>query len=670
MPIFAEEPDTCIHISEVVVTGLTGNAKISEMPAPVSVITSGELATHSSTNIIDAISREPGIAQITTGSGISKPVIRGLGYNRVLVVNDGIRQEGQQWGDEHGIEVDAANINSVEILKGPASLMYGSDAMAGVIIFHDAPIMPLGRIGGSAQTEYQTNNGLFNYSLNFAGNKKGFIWNWRYSDKMTHDYKNAYDGYVTNSRFRERAVSGVLGYSGIFGISRLKLSYYHLTPGMTEGERDETTGELLHSDDGKHYGVGVPYQQIHHYKAVWDNSIQLGRGELKAIFGYQQNRRQEFEEANKCGLDFILHTMNYDVRYVAPTLSGWKTNIGIGGMYQRSLNNGSEYLIPAYHLFDIGTFATAGHTFGPIYLTGGLRYDHRNLHSEQLADRFTSFSRSFSGLTGSIGAVYHINNDIDMKLNVSRGFRAPNMSELASNGEHEGTFRYEIGNNNLKPEYSWQADWGMDYTSTFFSAAISLFANRIENYIYAEKEEGITVDNTPVYKFTSGDARILGGEAKFIIHPIDHLHLENTFSYVNSVQLNQPHDSKYLPMTPAPRWLATAHYDIKGHNRSISGMYAEIEMDCNLRQNHYYAANNTETATPSYTLFNASVGTDIISKGKQIATISLAINNVFDRAYQNHLSRLKYAEINNVTGRQGVFNMGRNIGIKVKIPIG
>lgn len=675
MSVNAEQQDTCVHMKEITVTGLTGSTRINQVPAPVSVINNEFFNTHQYTNIIDAIAKQPGVSQITTGNGISKPVIRGLGYNRILVMNDGIRQEGQQWGDEHGVEIDAQSVHSVEILKGPASLMYGSDAMAGILIFHNAPVLPSGKTAINISSGYQTNNGLFDCSLNFAGNEKGFVWDWRYSEKTAHDYRNKYDGYVPNSRFRERAISGMLGMNRKWGYSRLKLSYYNLTPGIIEGKRDEETGELENDDNGKHYGKLLPFQLVHHYKAVTDNSFFLGKSTLKIIIGYQQNRRQEYEDSkNECGLDFILHTTNYDIRYVLPEYNGWKSNIGINGMHQASANKGDEFLIPAYSLFDIGTFVTVSKSLHQdLHLSGGLRFDTRHLHSHSLTDdgemRFAAFSRTFNGLTGSIGAIYNLSDRIDVKFNVSRGFRAPNLSELGSNGVHEGTLRYETGNSQLKPEYSLQADVGMEYSSEHLSVQLSLFSNHIDNYIFAQKSEGMIMDGLPVYQYTAGDARIIGGEAYMIIHPINHLHFENTFSYINSIQLHQSKDCKYLPFTPAPRWLSTLHYDIKGKCKAFCDTYLEIETDCNLRQNHVYKANGTETPTPSYTLLNASAGTTLVHNRKKLFSLYFTASNIFNRAYQNHLSRLKYAEINTVTGRYGVFNMGRNIGVKIQIPI-
>ena len=672
-------------INEVMVTGIAGSTLLKESPAPVSIVSLRDLQTTSSTNIIDAIARKPGMAQITTGSGISKPVIRGLGYNRIVTVNDGIRQEGQQWGDEHGIEIDPQSVRSIEILKGPASLMYGSDAMAGVVIFHGSAIAPEGKTQGSANIEYQTNNGLIGYSLNMGSNQHGLVWNARYSGKLAHAYKNKYDGRVLGTQFRENAANGMLGVNKHWGFSHLNLSYYQLTPGLAEGERDEETGDFIMPvcvggeaneriathHDLTTYGHGFPYQQIHHYKAVLDNSVYIGEGTLKILLGYQQNRRQEFEEVespDECGLDFLLHSVNYDARYAWQNKTGWKINTGAGGMYQRSINKGEEYLIPAYMLFDIGAYTTTGYNTGPWTLNGGLRMDHRHLHSFALENRFERFTRSFNTVTGSVGAVYEIKDNMRLKLNLARGFRAPNLSELGSNGEHEGTFRYEVGNSQLHPEYSWQADAGFDYTSAVVSTQISVFANLIDNFIFAHRLPGVETEELPTYQFTQGDARLLGAEVSIDIHPIEPLHFENSFSYVNAIQLHQSADRKYLPFTPAPRWISELSLDLIRDGKILNNTFVKIGLECNLRQNHYYAADDTETATPSYTLLSLSAGTDIRHHNRTVCTLSVIGDNLTNRAYQNHLSRLKYTAINPLTGRQGIFNMGRSITMKVSVP--
>ena len=402
-----------LKLNDLIVTGVTGDTKLKHATAPVSIVTPQILHSTASTNIIDAIAKQPGVSQITTGSGISKPIIRGLGYNRVVVMSEGVRQEGQQWGDEHGVEVDGNSVNSVEILKGPASLMYGSDAMAGVVILHSEPTLAEGDMKANIGTEYQTNNGLFAYNLAFAGNKNGFVWNARYSDKMAHAYKNKYDGYVPGSQFRERAGRLMLGLNKQWGHSRLTWTAYHLTPSIIEGERDEETGDLIANYSPiKSYSKALPFQQVKHYKLVWDNSLNLSSGYLKTIIGYQQNQRQEFEEsADEFELYFKMHTLTYDVRYITNEWNGWKLSTGVGGMYQNSLNKGEEYLIPDYKLFDFGIYATASKSLGDKWtLNGGVRYDYRRLHGYGLIEdgevRFNDFCRHFNGLTGSIGGTF------------------------------------------------------------------------------------------------------------------------------------------------------------------------------------------------------------------------------------------------------------------------
>ena len=681
-----------LKLNDLIVTGVTGDTKLKHATAPVSIVTPQILHSTASTNIIDAIAKQPGVSQITTGSGISKPIIRGLGYNRVVVMSEGVRQEGQQWGDEHGVEVDGNSVNSVEILKGPASLMYGSDAMAGVVILHSEPTLVEGDMKANIGTEYQTNNGLFAYNLAFAGNKNGFVWNARYSDKMAHAYKNKYDGYVPGSQFRERAGRLMLGLNKQWGHSRLTWTAYHLTPSIIEGERDEETGDLIANYSPiKSYSKALPFQQVKHYKLVWDNSLNLSSGYLKTIIGYQQNQRQEFEEsADEFELYFKMHTLTYDVRYITNEWNGWKLSTGVGGMYQNSLNKGEEYLIPDYKLFDFGIYATVSKSLGDKWtLNGGVRYDYRRLHGYGLIEddevRFNDFCRHFNGLTGSVGAVYNINDQWNLRLNVARGFRTPNMSELASNGVHEGSIRYELGSEQLKAEYSLQADLGIDFTSPYVSAQLALFANRIDNYIFTHRLPLVIEDGYLTYAYTQGDARLLGFEAGIDFHPIHSVHFGNTFSYVDAQLMNQPDDTKYLPFTPAPRWTSELkwelihhshttvghhqHHDVPARRFRLNNLFVSAGIECYLKQNHIYRADETETETPSYTLLNLQAGTDIQIGSKKLAEFYIIADNLLDKAYQNHLSRLKYADFNVVTGRQGVFNMGRNITMKLIVPI-
>jgi len=702
--------ESVVEINEVVVTGQSGATQMIKMPTSVSVLTQKELQQHSSTNLIDAISSQPGISQITTGSGISKPVIRGLGYNRVVVLNDGVRQEGQQWGDEHGIEMDENEVSRVEILKGPASLMYGSDAMAGVINFFSAPILSQGKMKLNALANYQTNNGLMAYSLNFAGHKKALVWDVRYSNKQAHAYQNKQDGYVYNSGFRENALSGLLGISSWWGYSHLNISTYHLTPGIVEGDRDSATGQFIKpvelengtagetiagNSDFMLYKNLMPYQQVKHYKAVWNNNILIGEGSLKATIGYQQNRRQEFAEVltpNDYGLYFLLHTVSYDVHYLLPEKNGFEISFGTNGMYQNSLNKGIEFLVPEYSLFDAGLFVIGKKSWGKLNVSGGLRYDNRfetgealylNANGEKTTEtdaasmhRFAGFSSNFGGISGSLGATYQLSENWNTKLNLSRGFRAPNISELGSNGVHEGTIRYEIGDPKLKSESSLQLDYELGYNTEHVSAKINFFANNISNYIFSRKLSGSLggdsiADGVPAYKFNSGNAQLVGGEATIDIHPhpLDWLHFENSFSIVNAQLQHQSDSTKYLPFTPASKWKSDIRADFDELSKYMKNCFLSLGLEYYFKQEKIYSAFNTETKTPAYTLLNASVGGDIVIKNKHVCSLYFSGSNLADIVYQSHLSRLKYSAVNNVTGRMGVYNMGRNISFKLVIPV-
>jgi Outer membrane receptor proteins, mostly Fe transport len=701
---------TATELNEVVVTGLSKAGEQKRTPTPIAVVPKVELLQTGATNIIDAIASQPGVSQVTTGAGISKPVIRGLGYNRVVVVSDGTRQEGQQWGDEHGVEVDEYGVGKVEILKGPATLVYGSDAMAGVVNLLPSPNVQEGKIAGNIMTNYQTNNGLIGSSLNLGGNQKGFVWDMRYSQKMAHAYKNRNDGYVFNSGFREDALSGMLGLNKSWGYTNLSLSYYHLQPGMVEGNRDSVTGRFLSPivtntgvegdaiasvKDAKSYQPEVPYQQISHYKAVWNNNLYLGKGNLTTLLGFQQNRRQEFGDilTHEYGLYFYMNTLNYDFRYNWPEIDGYNLSVGVNGMQQASRNKGTEYLVPEYDLFDAGLFAIAKKSLGSVDLSGGLRIDNRHVVSRSLfvnaggekiaatnagaSERFNAFNTDFTGLSGSLGATWQISKSLFTKLNVSRGFRAPNISELGANGVHEGTFRYEMGNSNLKAENSLQVDYTLGLNTEHISAELNLFDNHINHYIFVRKLNDAAgndsiIDGTPVFRFVSGDAHLYGGELRFDIHPhpLDWLHIENAFSYVRAIQLHQSDSTRNLPLTPAPKYQIGVKADLLKWGSHIRNGYVKVELENYFAQNNVYSAYGTETRTPGYTLLNMGFGADFTMGVRTLFSLYISTNNVTDVAYQSHLSRLKYAPVNFATGRTGVYNMGRNISMKVVVPIG
>jgi len=692
--------ETVVEQEAVTVTGTTSATKIKNSPQPVVVVSKTDLFRTSSTNIIEALSKSvSGLSILTTGPAIAKPVIRGLGYNRMVTINDGIRQEGQQWGDEHGIEIDEASIQKAEVLKGASSLMYGSDAMAGVLNLISNQPTQQGTIKSNLNLGYLDNNKMFSTNANVASNlKNGFNFNVYGSYKSAADYQNKYDGKVFNSRFKEQNFGGYIGINKQWGYSHLLLSNFNQKIGLIEGARDAVTGKftvfaetpqehIATKDELNSRDFYTPFQLINHFKIAIDNNVNLKKGRLTFNVGYQENKRKEFGNnlsPTTPDLFFDLQTINYNFQYHLQEKNNWKTVIGINGMSQQNKNKADEVLIPEYKQYDLGGFITTRKSFKRLTLTGGFRGDHRNLLTSRFEDgaaiKFNKLEKTFSNVSASVGASYNAKDNLTFKLNVARAFRSPTVSELSSNGSHEGTNRYENGNDNLKSETSLQVDAGIEVNNEHISFAVNAFYNSIHNYIFYNKLHSLFGDDSLVYvggnsinayQFNQSNARLVGFEANLDIHPhpLDWLHFQNSFSMVAGTFANEFAGSKNLPFMPPARLLSELKADFKKAGKGFKNLYLKIEADKNFSQQNIFTSFNTETTTTSYTLINIGFGADVLVHKKTAFGISIGLNNIADIAFQSHLIRLKYTNINIVTNRVGVFNMGRNLNVKINVPL-
>ncbi len=697
------------ELNEVVITAVSRSTELKLSPIIIKPIDVGDLNENSSTNLIDALKNVPGLNQITTGAGISKPTIRGLGYNRVISLYNGIRQEGQQWGDEHGIEIDEYSIDRIELVKGPGSMMYGSDGIAGVLNFISPKAPPVGQIKTQLISNYQSNNNLTGYSLSNAGNKKGVQWLGRFSNKFAGNYQNKYDGKVYNSGFQEYNGSLFLGLTKKWGYSHLNLSTFNSSLNMVEGGRDSLGQFVFATPDGSGstkevsatstdlsgYKIGFPHQQVYHLRVLSNNYFILKKGTINLDLGFQNNKRKEFGDVlnpNDMALFFDLITFNYNLRYNLEEMKGWETSFGSSGMQQNNYNKSLEFLIPEYNLFDIGGFVFTQKTCNKITLAGGLRFDNRNINTQKLILdsletpvsvedsstnlKFDAFTKNYNSSSGSIGLSYQINKKSTIKFNLSRGFRAPNIAEISSNGKHEGTLRYEYGTADLKSEVSHQIDLAYFLNSDHVTFEFTPFTNFISNYIFSGKLTSAfggdsipdLTDPTPAYKFTQGDATLIGGEIYLDIHPhpFDWLHIENSFSYVEARQNNQADSTKYLPFIPAPKYRGELKAQFKKVGKNLANFYIKFGVDCFFKQDKIFSAFGAETETPSYTLLSAGLGANLKAFNRSnFMSIYISAENLADVAYQSHLSRLKYAPNNPLTGRSGVYNMGRNMSLKL-----
>jgi iron complex outermembrane receptor protein len=710
--------------SEIVITGSSKATSIARNPVPIVSVSKQFLQQNLSTNIIDAIAKVPGVSEVTTGPNVSKPFIRGLGFNRILTLYDGVRQEGQQWGDEHGIEVDENTVNRVEVVKGPASLIYGSDAVAGVVNLIPANPPAQGKIVGNILNEYQTNNRLIENSATIAAHINDVTWGGTFTHKIATNYKDKYDGRVYNTGFAETDFSANAGINKNWGYSRLGMSLYDDLQEIPDGSRDSATRKftkqiteadtfrpIVSDEELNSYKISALHQHVQHFNIYSSNNFLLGSGRLALNLAFQKSTRREYShpEVEIPGLFLQLNTYSYDAKYYFKEREGLSITTGINGMYQdNNVSKGTEFIIPSYRQFDFGPFIFAKKTMGKLEVAGGLRYDFRNFSNDDLYENtdpstgfehvvkgndtvgashvFTAYQHTFSGASGSIGLSYKINDQFSVKANIGRGYRAPNISEISANGVHPGTNMYQIGNLNFKPEFNLQEDVGIAFNSTHVSINADAFNNNIQNYIYNQKLESklggdsIIVPGNQTFKFVASRAHLYGGELSIDIHPHpwDWLHFENSLSVVYATNEGVAGEgkisdsAKYLPFIPPLHTMSELRANIKKMGNSFANAFVKVQFEVYAKQDRVYLANNTETPTAGYQLFNAGFGSDILNKkGKTVLTLSFFGNNLFNIAYQSGLNRLKYFEPypGNFTGHNGIYNMGRNFGLRVNVPL-
>ncbi|MEO6869092.1 MAG: TonB-dependent receptor [Ginsengibacter sp.] len=707
--------------SEIVITGTSKATSIKRNPIPVISINRQLLQQNLNTNIIDAIARVPGISQVTTGPNVSKPFIRGLGFNRILTLYDGVRQEGQQWGDEHGIEVDENTVDKVEVVKGPASLIYGSDAVAGVInMLPDKPPVR-GSFVGNFMNQYQTNNRLIENSLTLAAHPNDIYYGGTFTHKIATNYKNKYDGRVYNTGYAETDASVYVGVNKKWGFSKLAVSFFNDLQEIPDGSRDsasrrftkqitedDTYRPIVNEKELSSYKISALHQKVNHFRAYTTNTFLLGKGRLAVNLAYQQSSRQEFShpEVNISGLNLMLNTFTYDAKYYFHESDGLSITAGLNGMLQKNnVSKGSEFIIPSYRQTDAGPFVYAKKSYNRLDISGGLRYDVRYFNNDALyvaidpvtgfdkavsanttgaIQLFNQYKHTYEGWSGSAGLSFVFNKNLSMKANIGKGFRAPNISEIASGGVHPGTNIYQIGNKDFSPEYNIQEDLGLTLSSSHITINAAVFNNDVRNFIYNQKlvnstgMDSVIVQGNETFKFVQSHARLYGGELSLDIHPhpLDWLHFENSLSIVygenlgtKNVKVNE--GEKYLPYIPPIHTQSELRANIKKIGKSFSDAFIKFQYEIFAAQNRIYSANNTETPTPGYQLMNAGFGTGVLNKkGKPFLNIMVMGSNLADLAYQSNLNRLKYFEQNpgNFTGHDGIYNMGRNFSLKVNVP--
>lgn len=682
-----------LEVNEIVIE--SNALKLSQKESSVELIAVDEkyLQKNMGSTLMNSLDKLPGINSINMGTGVSKPVIRGMSFNRVAVADNGIKQQGQQWGGDHGLEIDQFSVEQIEILKGPASLIYGSDAIGGVVNLKH-PVSPMeGTHSAAVLANYKSVNNTYGVSAQAKGNHKGFVYRARLTALDYGDYNvpadsfnyNTYvlpinNGKLKNTAGRERHASLMFGVNKNWGYSHVIISNYNQQIGIFSGALGIPRSYQLVSD-GDDRNIDLPNQNINHFKVLSNTNIQIGKNWLEVDAGYQYNLRDENSNPHAHGVGptvsgnlahrLKLQTYSLNTRYHAKTLKTLDGVYGISSSYQQNRFGGYEFLLPHFNSFNIGAFAVEKwHISNRLIANAGLRFDYGNVAIERhiqpvwqnattikgYEQRNPEINRDFYSWSGSIGASYNPNSFWSLKLNFGKSFRMPTPQELSVNGLHHGSFRHEMGDSSLLPENGYQTDVVIAVEKQKFLFSISPFFNYFTNYIYLRPTARFSTlpEGGQVYQFTQAEAIYTGGEFTAEYHPTKQVHLSVSGDMVITYNISE---DLPLPFTPPPSVKSEVEWEIPKVLGSVKGLYFSLSHNYVTAQNR---TDRNERSTPAYQLWNAGAGFSIETKGKTRANVFLQVQNLTDVRYLNHLSRWRFLNLP---------EPGRNVVVTVIIPV-
>ena len=698
LPAHAQKSDSIksLLLPDVVVTESYQQRQAKKSALAVDVVDQDFLRKHFTGNFMQAMENIPGVQAMDIGSGFSKPMIRGMGFNRIAVLENGIKQEGQQWGADHGLELDAFNIGTVNVLKGPSSLLYGSDAMGGVIDITSPPVPSVDMLFGDVTLLGKSVNGTLGGSF-MLGIKKSFWYaQVRYSEQHFGDYRIPTDTivYLTQKMpvygRKLKNTAGIernIGFFAQYQRQRYKANYsvsnvYQKTgffPGA-HGIPDVSRVE----DDGDSRNMELPYSKVNHLKVTTLQQYAWEKLVLSGDFGFQNNHREEWsvfhthygsqpvpEKYPDKELAFNLNTLSASVKVRFIGSSSWEHALGWDGQHQRNDISGYSFLLPEYYRSTTGLLWLT--TYKPnnvISVSGGMRYDYGYIHISSHEDAYLAdylrkqgydeeqvehykwnshaVKKKFGDYSFSLGLVWTPSERHMVKANVGRSFRLPGANELAANGVHHGTFRHEQGDANLKSEQGWQMDASYNLRYNGFSISVSPFVSWFSNYIFLRPtgEWSVLPHAGQIYRYTGAEVLFAGTEATIDIHFLRSFNYRISGEYVYTYNCDE-----HIPLSFSPPF--SMRNTLTWQRKQVM-LYAEWQSIA--RQNR---VDRNEDRTPGANLFHLGGSLNIPIRGNQAIEITLTARNIFNTRYYNHLSFYRKVEIP---------EPGRNFQLLIKIP--
>lgn len=699
-----------LSLQEVIVSENYAQTRQREEPLNIEIVNDKYIKQYLGGSLMKSIERLPGVSSIDIGSGHSKPVIRGLGFNRVVVVENGIKHEGQQWGADHGLEIDQYTVDYIEVVKGPASLMYGSDAIGGVIELINNNIPTDHTIGGSIDIMGSSNNHLLGTSVSLSGRKDCLFADFQATIIDYGDYKVPADSvdiysyraplfknHLRNTAGNEQNLHFTFGVLKHKFNSKVYISNVHSKGGFfanAHGLEPRRVDTGLHDKSSR--DINFPYQEVNHFKVINKNQLSRKNYTIQTDFGYQHNFRQEWSPYVSHGYmpaqfpstlgfeadlerQFDKHVYSCHVKLSYFNKERSTVVIGFNGDYQDNSIGGRGFIIPAFKQLNAGSYAYVKHAFTTKSLVQlGLRYDYGYINTFSFNDWFPSpvfnntdttwlylqrasdILRSFSNISWSIGYVHKAENVL-YKVNIGKGFRMPIAKELAANGVNYHHFSYEVGSPSLLPEISYQIDAGLEYSSDEFAVGATPFLNYFSNYIYlnpTSEHDRLYGHGNQVYYYTQSEVFRYGGEIHAHYKLCKPLQLGIIAEYVYSEQLSGEKKGFTLPFSPPASAIFNVKYQYQ-RVKKLENVFFSVDFQVSAPQNNIVPPEET---TDGYLVMNFGLVGEVKVK-KQIVSISLQVQNLLNNKYFNHTSYYRLVNVP-APGRSFVLNLSIPLSMK------
>jgi iron complex outermembrane recepter protein len=680
------------NLQEVVVADHYALHRNKEESLNVEVVNSRFVRQYMGGSLMNTLERLPGIGVIDIGSGQSKPVIRGLGFNQVVVVENGIRHEAQQWGADHGLEVDQYAFDRIEIIKGPASLSYGSDAIGGVIDLKQVEIPDKNNIGGSINLTGKSNNNLGGISANIFGRKEKLFFTFRstllsYADfRVPADSIDIYsfriplhNNRLRNSAGREQNLHFSAGFQNNGTFTRFYISNVYNKAGFfanTHGLEPRRVNNALHDQSSR--DILLPYQEVNHFKILNRTGLHKGIMRLNTELGYQNNFRQEWSTYTAHGFmppvfpsglpfpaelerQFTKQVFSGNIRPVLEFSDKTELSAGVSAEYQENDINGRGFIIPAYKQLNAGIFIRIKKNLSDkSILQGGIRYDYGNLQTDSYTDWYTSvvehdaesegvflerapeLKKTFRSMTWSAG--YNFNGEHFLfKLNAGKSFRMPIAKELAANGVNYHRFSFEKGNPDLSPEQAYQLDAGTEWHTMRFAIGITPFVSYFPNYIFLNpgfEHDRLYGQGQQIFSYTQSRVFRYGGELHTHFDILRQLKAGIILNHIYSEQLSGEKKGFTLPFsTPSSALLHLKYAPVSAG--FLQNPYITLDLNIADAQKRIVPP---EEKTPGYKVFNSGAGTELMM-GKNILSVSLQMHNILNEKYFSHTSYYRLINI-------------------------